>query len=334
LSGERTLEPGAGAAEEDVLEPGLPIIDPHHHLWDDERPRYLLDELLADVRTGGHDVRATVFIECRAMYRADGPEPTRPVGEVEFANGVAAMSASGQYGDTRVCAGIVGYADLRAPELDTVLDGLERAGGGRFRGIRQMATHDPAVRVHPSPGLLRDPQFRDGFARLQRRGLSFEAWQYHPQLPELIDLMEAYPEAKVVLNHIGGRIGVGGYAGRLEEVRAEWARDVRTLARFPNLHVKLGGLGMPMCGFGFEGRAQPVASEELAAAWEPYFETCIAAFGTERCMFESNFPVDRVSCSYRALWNAFKRIARDRPAAEKDALFSRTAARFYDLAIP
>jgi predicted TIM-barrel fold metal-dependent hydrolase len=320
------------ADQEEILEPDLPIVDPHHHLWEDARPRYLLDELLADIGSG-HDVRATVFIECGAMYRADGPEALRPVGEVEFANGVAAMSASGCYGPARVCAGIVGHADLRLGEaLEPVLDAMERAGGGRFRGIRQMATHDDQVRVHAFPGLLLDTRFRDGFARLQRRGHRFEAWLYHSQLPELIDLMEAFPEARVVLNHIGGRIGVGTYAAQQDAVKAAWSRDVRALARYPGLHVKLGGLGMPLCGFGFETRERPVSSAELAEAWRPWFETCIAAFGPDRCMFESNFPVDRVSCSYRTLWNAFKRIATGASVDEKAALFSDTAARFYDLA--
>lgn len=320
-------------AEEEILDPALPIIDPHHHLWNDERPRYLLDELLADLRSG-HDVRATVFIDCRSMYRSDGPEELRSIGEVEFANGVGAMSASGNYGDVRACAGIVGYADLReGARVEQILEALDRAGGGRFRGIRQMATHDEQVRVHPSPHLFLDPRFRDGFARLQRGGHSFDAWLYHPQLPELIDLMETFPDAKVVLDHIGGRIGIGSYATRQDEVRAAWARDIKTLARYPNMHVKLGGLGMPLCGFGFDQRESPASSAELANAWRPYFETCIAEFGAQRCMFESNFPVDRPSCSYRAVWNAFKRIAAGASMEEKAALFGGTAARFYRISL-
>jgi L-fuconolactonase len=317
--------------QEEILDPGLPIIDPHHHLWHDARPRYLLDELLADTGSG-HDVRATVFIECGAMYRADGPEALRSVGEVEFANGIAAMSASGRFGPTRLCAAIVGHTDLRlGASVEPVLDAMERAGGGRFRGIRQMATHDDQVRVHPSPGLLLDLHFRDGFARLQRRGHSFEAWLYHPQLPELIDLMEAFPEARVALNHIGGRIGIGSYAERQDEVKAAWTRDIRALARYPNVHVKLGGLGMPLCGFGFETRPQPVPSAELAQAWRPWFETCIDAFGPRRSMFESNFPVDRVSGTYRNVWNAFKHIAKGTSLDEKTDLFSGTATRFYGI---
>ncbi len=318
-----------GGDEEEILDPDLPIIDAHHHLWDDHRPRYLFDELLADTRSG-HNIRATVFMECGAMYRTDGPEAMRPVGEVEFVNGVAAVSASGNFGPARLCAGIVGHADLRLGEaLGPVLDALERAGGGRFCGIRQMATHDKEVRVHPSPGLLLDARFRDGFAELQRRGYSFDAWLYHPQLPELVDLMEGHPEARVVLNHIGGRIGIGSYAPRQAEVCAAWARDMQALARYPNFHVKLGGLGMPLCGFGFEKRMDPVSSVELVEAWRPWFDACIEMFGVGRCMFESNFPVDRVSGSYRAVWNAFKRIAAGASAEEKAALFSKTAASIY-----
>ena len=325
-------QPNAQAVfEEQILDPTLPIVDPHHHLWDDARGRYLLDELLADVNSG-HNIRASVFVECAAMYRVDGAEAMRPIGEVEFVNGAAAMSASGVYGATRLCAAIVGHADLRLGDtFEDVLAAMERAGGGRFSGIRQMATHDSEVRQHASPDLLRDPRFADGLARLQRRGLHFEAWLYHPQLPDLLALMESQPEARVVINHVGGRIGIGRYAGRQDEVWQAWSRAISALARYPNCYIKLGGLGMPLCGFGFESRGAPAPSSELAEAWRPYFEHCITAFGVDRCMFESNFPVDRVSCSYAAAWNAFKRIAAGSSAGEKAALFSRTAARVYDL---
>ena len=248
----------------------------------DTRGRYLLDELLRDVNSG-HNVLATVFIECGAMYRTSGLEAMKAVGEVEFVNGVAAMSASGIYGRAHLCAGIIGFTDLRLGEaVEPVLEAMTRAAGDRFRCIRQLVTHDPAVRLHGPPGHLRDTDFHKGFARLQRHGLSFEVWLYHSQLPDLIDLMEHHPEAKVALNHIGGRVGVGAYASRQDEVKAAWTRDIKTLARYPNMHVKLGGLGMPLCGFGFETRQQPYPSEGLAQAWRPWFETCIAAFGVLR----------------------------------------------------
>jgi len=315
---------------EDVIEPELPIIDPHHHLWDGPQPRYLFDDLLADLRSGGHDIRATVFVNCWAMLKQDGPEALRPVGEVEFVNGVAAMSASGKYGSTQICAGIVGDADLRlGASVERVLEALERAGGGRFRGIRHILARDPQVKLLSPPGVMADAKFREGFGRLQQLGYTFDAWMYHPQLPELISLMEAFPTAKVVLNHVGGRINVGTYAREPDSVRAAWLRDLAALTRYPNFHVKLGGLGMPFYAFGFEGR--DVGSKELAAAWRPLIEPCIELFGARHCMFESNFPVDKECCSYRNLWNAFKRLAAGASAEEKALLFHEVAHGFYRL---
>ncbi len=323
---------------EQIIEPLLPIVDPHHHLV--ERPetgRYLLTDLLADLGSG-HNITATVYLEWLSMYRAEGPIELRPVGEVEFANGVAAMSASGKYGPARVCAGIVGYADLAlgAP-VEKVLEAQIAAGGGRFRGIRFIsATHpDQAAwgsMVSRPEGMLRDPRVREGFARLAPLGLGFDAWMYHTQLGELIELARAFPETSIVLDHVGGAIGLGRYAGSRDEVFAEWGTRIRELAACPNVHIKLGGLGMRMFGFDVHMGEMPPSSEELAAAWRPYIETCIAAFGPDRAMFESNFPVDKGSCGYAALWNAFKRIAAGCSAAEKQALFSGTAAKFYRLA--
>lgn len=322
--------------QEDVLEPGLPICDPHHHLWDFPRHRYLLPDLLADTGSG-HDIRSTVFIECTAFYRADGPEEMRPVGETEFVDGAAAMAASGRYGATRACAGIVGLADLSLGErVDTVLAAHVAAGNGRFRGIRHAAGWDASDAVHnshtrPPPGLYRDPTFREGFARLKVHGLSFEAWLYHPQLGDVADLARAFPEHAIVLDHVGGPLGVGPYAGRRDEVFASWRESIREIAACPSVHVKLGGLGMKICGFEFHKQAEPPNSEALAEAWRPYVETCIEAFGASRCMFESNFPVDKASCSYPVLWNAFKRLAAGASADEKAALFHDTAVRFYRL---
>jgi predicted TIM-barrel fold metal-dependent hydrolase len=316
---------------EAVLEPDLPIIDPHHHLWDGPQPRYLFNDLLADL-SSGHAIEATVFVNCWAMLKADGPEELRPVGEVEFANGVAAMSASGKYGPTRVCAGIVGDADLRlGAAVERVLERHERAGGGRFRGIRHILAHDAQVKLLSPPGVMATAQFREGFARLQELGYTFDAWMYHPQLPELIDLMEAFPTSRVVINHVGGRINVGTYAQDQEAVRAVWLRDLRALSRYPNLHMKLGGLGMPFYSLGFDRTVGDAASADLAEAWRPFLEPSIELFGAHRCMFESNFPVDKDSCSYRNLWNAFKRIAASASVAEKRDLFSESARRFYRL---
>jgi L-fuconolactonase len=322
---------------EEIIEPDLPIVDPHHHLV--ERPetgRYLLPDLLADIGSG-HNITATVYLEWLSMYRAHGPMELRPVGEVEFANGVAAMSASGGYGKTRVCAGIVGYADLAlGAAVEKVLEAQITAGGGRFRGIRFItATHpDQAAwgsAVLRPAGLLMDRRVREGFARLAPLGLSFDAWMYHSQLGELTDLARAFPATSIVLDHVGGPIGLGRYAGKRDDVFAEWSARIRELAQYPNVHVKLGGLGMRMFGFTVHAQESPPSSEELAALWRPYIEACIAAFGPQRAMFESNFPVDKGSCGYAVLWNAFKRIAAGCSAAEKQALFAGTARRFYRL---
>jgi L-fuconolactonase len=322
---------------EEIIEPDLPIVDPHHHLVDrPETGRYLLPELLADLRSG-HNVTATVYLEWLSMYRATGPAELRPVGEIEFAAGVAAMAASGTYGKTQVCAGIVGYADLTlGAAVEKVLQAMITAGGGRFRGIRFITASHPdqtawGSMVTRPEGLLMDTRVREGFARLAPLGLSFDAWMYHTQLGELVDLAHAFPETQIVLDHVGGAIGLGRYAGKRDEVFAEWTARIRELAACPNVHVKLGGLGMRMFGFDLHTRELPPSSEELAAAWRPYIETCIAAFGPERAMFESNFPVDKGSCSYHVLWNAFKRIAGGCSAAEKQALFARTATQFYRL---
>jgi predicted TIM-barrel fold metal-dependent hydrolase len=321
---------------EPILEPELAIVDPHHHLWDRPGWRYLLDELLADTGSG-HNIVATVFVQARAMVRADGPVEMRPVGETEFVNGVAAMSASGIYGKTKVCAGIVGYADLTlGRRVEPVLVALLRAGGDRFRGIRHITAWDGDESVRnpaysPPPNLLADRTFREGFAVLGRLGLSFDAWLYHPQIAELTDLARAFPETRIVLNHVGGPIGIGAYAGKRKEVFAAWAASIKALAACPNVHVKVGGLGMRMGGFGFHEEAEPPSSETLAAAWRPYVETCIEAFGASRCMFESNFPVDKGSYSYPVFWNACKLLAKAASAGEKADLFADTAARFYRL---
>src|ERR1700751_5294799 len=248
------------------------------------------------------------------MYRAEGPAELRPVGEIDFANGRPAMAASGTYGKTQVCSGIVGYADLTlGAAVEKVLEAMIMAGGGRFRGIRFItASHaDQAAwgsTVTRPEGLLADKRVREGFARLAPLGLSFDAWMYHTQLGELIDLARAFPETQIVLDHVGGPIRPGPSAGKRDEVFAAWSSRIRELAGCPNVHIKLGGLGMRMFGFNHHTGELPPSSEELAAEWRPYIETCITAFGPKRAMFESNFPVDKGSCSYMALWNAFKRI--------------------------
>jgi len=320
---------------EDILDPDQPIIDPHHHLWHARPDRYLLKDLVEDIRTG-HNVLATVFIQCGSAYRKDGPEELRPVGETEFVAAIAAETETGAYGAFRACPGIVGHADCRLGErIDAVLDAHIRAGGGRFKGIRHSGTYDagiaPTAPPGAPPGLYRDPEFRRGFARLANFGLTFEAWLYHPQLDDLVDLLRAHPGQTVVLNHFGGPLGVGPYEGKRDAVFQHWSASIRELARFPNLFIKLGGLAMNVNGFGYHHQPLPPGSGEMANAWRPYMHTAIEAFGPARCMFESNFPVDKGMCSYPVLWNAFKRIAAGCTAEEKADLFHRTAARFYGL---
>jgi predicted TIM-barrel fold metal-dependent hydrolase len=324
---------------EDPLDPALPIVDPHHHLIDrPESGTYLMSDLLEDIGSG-HSIVATVYLEWLSMYRAGGPEEMRPVGEIEFANGVAAMSASGGYRKPRLCAGIVGYADLMlGARVAEVLEAMIAVGGGRFRGIRYIASSDPdqaqwgATFVRPQ-GLLLDKRVREGFAQLAPLGLSFDAWAFHPQLGDVVDLARAFPATPIVMNHVGGPIGLGRYKGKRDEVFADWSARIRELAACPNVHVKLGGLGMKMFGFDVHEGELPPSSEQLAAAWRPYVETCIAAFGPSRAMFESNFPVDKGSYGYGVFWNACKRLAQGASAAEKADLFHDTASRFYRLGL-
>lgn len=323
---------------EPALDPQRRICDPHHHLWDRGGYRYLLDELLADLRSG-HNVVSTVFVECSAFYRADGPEHLRCVGETEAVNGVAAMSASGAYGDERVCAGIVGMADcLLGAGVGEVLD-AHLAASRRFRGIRHAAGWDasPDVRnshTDPPKDLYADPRFREGFAELAPRGLSFEAWQYHHQLPLVTDLARAFPDTTIILDHFSGPLGIGPWAGRGDEVFAAWKRDLTELARCENVVAKLGGLVMPINGFGFHKRPTPPTSDELVAATGDWYRHALDCFGAERCMFESNFPVDKASVSWGVLNNAFKKLVADGSEAEKDALFHDTANRVYRLDAP
>jgi predicted TIM-barrel fold metal-dependent hydrolase len=322
--------------KEDVIDPARPIVDPHHHLWDRGGQRYLIEEMVADIGSG-HNIIATVYVEARSMYRATGPEALAPVGEVEFVNGVAAMSASGGYGKTVICAGIVGHVNLLLGDgARAVLEAEVTAGQGRFRGIRHSSAWDADPDVghmyaRRPKGLLLDTTFRKGFACLAPLGLSFDAWLFHTQIGELADLARAFPDTRICLDHCGGIIGLGRFAGRREEVFPVWKASIQQIAKCPNVVVKLGGLAMRLLGYDFHERPKPPSSEQAAAAWRPYIETCIEAFGPARCMFESNFPPDKGQCSYQVIFNAFKRIAASCSEAEKTALFSKTATDFYRL---
>ena len=322
--------------QESTLEPEIPICDPHHHFWD-LRPlsipyqRYLLHELIADIDSG-HAVRSTVFVEARSMYRADGPEQMRPVGEVEFVQGLASASASGLYGSSRAASAIVGRADLKLGEgVAVVLEALQAASPNRFKGIRHNVTWspDPALENRESEGILANNTFRAGAQVLARQGLSLDTMLSFPQLPELADFARTVPDLPIILNHIGGVSRVGIYANQDDEVIAAWRRGIAAVAECPNVTVKLGGLGMPRLGFGWHARTVPIGSEELAESMSPWISYCIEQFGPARCMFESNFPPDKVSYSYNVMYNAFKRLTQDYSASERAAMFHDNAARVY-----
>lgn len=327
---------------EEALEPSLPVIDSHHHLYDRPGVRYLLDEFLQDIHSG-HNIRATVHLQARSMLRADASPELQPIGETEFLNGVAAMSASGIYGDARICAGIAGYADLSLG--DAVKPILERhimaaggttASGGRFCGIRQTLSWDAdAGLLNPAyptfPHMAGSATFRAGFAHLAPLGLSFDAWGFFHQIPDITELARAFPETAIVLNHCGGIVRIRDYAGRDDEVFQHWRQAVAELARCPNVFVKLSGLGMRLGGFGFETQRVAPSSAELASAWRPWVETCLEVFTANRCMYGSNFPVDKGSYSYAVGLNALKRITAGASRDEKDAIFWRTARDFYRL---
>ena len=340
---------------EAILEPDLPIIDPHHHLWDLRpmlpafpEPRhpfldaivgaayYTFDQLHADV-SSGHNVIGTVFMECGAFYRANASDEMKVVGEVEFVNGVAAQSASGLYGPLRACASIVGHADLTlGAKVGPVLDALEAAGNGRFCGIRHQGAWDADAEVlgapfHAPEGLYGSDAFRSGFGDFASRGLTFDAWVLEPQIGDLTDLAKAFPDQKIVVDHCGTPLNIASYRGKLHENFDRWRSSIHALAECPNVSVKLGGLAMAFCGMPEDGPAKGTGSETLAAMWRPYIETCIEAFGTDRAMFESNYPVDRWGASYPVLWNAFKRITSGHSAGEKAALYAGNAARFYGI---
>jgi len=327
---------------EPPLDPTLPVIDAHHHLYDRPGSRYLFDDLLRDIRDG-HNVRATVIVQARSMLRADVPAHLQPLGETEFANGVAAMSASGIYGDARVCAGIVGFADLTLG--DAIRPVLERhislAGGqieadGRFRGVRQSLTWDSDASLtnplYPTTRYMMDePPFRRGFAHLAPLGLSFEAWVFFHQLSSVAGLARAFPQTQIVLNHCGGILGIAAYARRQAEVFTRWRLGLKELADCPNVMVKLSGLGMQLGGFAFAERERAPSSDELADAWRPWIDTCIDTFGPDRCMYGSNFPVDKGSYGYGIGLNALKRLTAKYSPGERANIFWRSAKTFYRL---
>ena len=311
------------------------IVDPHHHLWDFPTGTYLLPELHLDTGAG-HNVTQTVFVECGAGYRDQGPEHLRPVGEIEFVRGQAELSAEQEGAEI---AAIVGFADLtRGEAVEEVLEAQQVAGGGRFRGIRHANAWDASDQIReshtkPPAGLLGHSNFRAGFAKLGEMGFSFDAWMFHPQVKELVDLAASVPETPIVLDHLGGPLGIGPYAGIREEVRATLRPALEALAQHEQVVVKVGGIGMSIYGVGLNRLPEAPTSEQVAELWSEDIRHCVDTFGPERCMFESNFPVDRQGCSYTVLFNAFQRVAEEAgwSNVERAELFSGTARRFYRL---
>jgi len=315
---------------EEILEPDLPICDAHHHLWERAPNRYFLSDLVADLGSG-HNIVATVAVECGYGYRKSGTDELKPVGETEFLESVALQARSDPMITTRIAAGIVGFADLSLGDGAAAVLAAHLSLSDRFRGIRYSTTWDGsgALRNETPSGMLLDRRFRQGFGWLEKFNLSFDAWLYYPQLPELADLARAFPEVVIIVNHIGAPLGVGPYAGNRDEVYQIWRRHMASLAQYPNIFIKLGGMGSVRSGYDWHERQIKPSSQELVENLKPYFETCIEEFGPERCLFESNFPVEKAANSYRVLWNAYKRITSDYSVAERAALFYGTAARVY-----
>lgn len=324
---------------ETALEPELPICDPHHHLWAQrhEPPayqRYLLPDLAADLNGSGHNVRSTVFIEVKAFYRDSEPEHLRPLGEVVQVEQLAREAASGKHGATKIAASIIGHADLkRGDAVAPVLEAMQ-AASPRFRGIRHSAGWDasPLLAQRDIQGVMSNAQYRAGARVLAKMGLTLDNSLYHPQLPELAEFARAVPELTIVLNHIGGLVRVGPYANRDDDVLAHWRKGVVACAACPNIVLKLGGVGQHRFGYDWHKREQPIDSAALAQALAPLMHYCIEQFGPNRCMFESNFPVDKISYSYTVVYNAFKRLSKQYSAAERTAMFHDTAARVYRIA--
>ena len=319
---------------EDILEPNQRICDPHHHLWNHPGSIYEVEQLAGDIGDG-HRVESTVFVECMSSYRQSGPAHESCLGETQYVVEQAEKAES--LGSADVCAGIVSFADLRGgAQVREVLEKHIELGAGRFRGIRHASAWDAADAVRPShtmppPGLLADSTFRKGFAELRALNLSFDAWLFHTQIHELTHLARAFPETRIVLDHLGGPLGIGPWVDQREAIFASWKPDIAELARCQNVFVKLGGVAMPINGLAWHRRTSPCTSEEYQQTYSDWHLHCVECFGAERCMFESNFPVDRASISFRSLFNGFKRIAADMSAEEKDWLFWKSAHDFYRL---
>lgn len=321
---------------EPIISPEQEIIDSHHHLWDRSYSRYLFDELLTDFNSG-HRIIGSIYVQCKSMYRKDGDPAFNSVGEVEFVNGIAAQFASGQYGQHLGCQGIVGFADLQLGDnVEPILERLIQAGGGRLKGIRNTtAWHaDPEVVSNPNPppaGLLQTTQFLDGCKKLSQKNLVLDIWAYHTQLSEVYVLALQCPDLTIVLDHVGGPLGVGHDATSNERGFTYWHEQMKKIAKCQNVKLKIGGFGMKIIGHPFYREPLPPTSLDLANAWRKYVDAVIELFGPRRCMFESNFPVDKGMFSYQVLWNAFKRLSFRYSEVERNFLFRDCARETYRL---
>lgn len=318
--------------QEQALDGDLPIVDPHHHLWDRGGHTYLAQQFAHDAGSGGHQLLASVYVECLSQYHGDGPLHLRPVGETAYVAGLE-WPASGT-GVPAIAAGIVAFADLSLGDaVDEVLDAHALVAQGRLRGVRYSTAHDADPAIHGAyptrPGMLREAAVLAGARRLAVRGLSFDVWSYFHQLDDVLVLARACPELSIVVDHAGGPIGIGPYADRRAEVFGRWRQGLQALAALDNVCLKFGGMAMPLAGFDWRKWPRPPGSAALASAWQPYWDACLELFGPQRCMFESNFPVDRSGCTYTALWNAFKRLAAPLTAAERRAVLAGTAQTVY-----
>ncbi|MEM7099410.1 MAG: amidohydrolase family protein [Pseudomonadota bacterium] len=318
---------------EAIIDPDREIVDPHHHLWSRPTWEYELKELWADT-SDGHNVVQTVYLECGSSYYPDGPEELMSVGETVYVANIA--KASQEDPNQASIAGIVAQADLRHPDLDRILAAHLEASDQLFRGIRHSGACDPHPEALTIPGrapadLYTQEEFRRGVRRLGELGYSYDTWHYHHQNAAFCELAKACPETPMILDHFGTPLGVGPYAGKREEIFDAWRKDIEAIASCPNVNAKLGGLAMPDNGFGWNNNDRPPSSDEFVEHQARYYHHAIGCFGPERCMFESNFPVDRLSLSYHVLWNGLKKIAARYDDHAQQLIFSGTARRVYRL---
>ena len=321
--------------KEEIFEPERPIVDPHFHIFVENEvfPSYRLADLQRDA--SGHHIQQTVFMECEEGYRKDGPEHLRPVGESEWVCELAREAERAPKGTLQI-GGMIGDAQLYNGALAGETLDAHLEASPLFRGVREMGIWDASAEIDCAAeasdlNFYGESRFREGFAEVAKRGLCFDAHQYHTQLPSVVNLARAFPETSIIVDHLGSPLGAGPYADKHDEIFPEWQKNVSAVASCPNTFMKLGGIAMPWCGFGWEQRERPPTSDEFVATYARYYDHALQAFGPDRCMFESNFPIDKLSLSYDVLWNAFKKIAAGYSEDEKEALFRGTAIRVYRL---